>query len=578
MNSRRTEARRCSGVTILGRLFLPGATVGISAALLALATPGRAADTPSAPQKPAPAAPEAAPPQVDCSVNPDPYKNYACLDSYLGSNVAVRLLNYYKLEMGQSSAPADPNAPPGRRDGWPATPETTPPMPFTEWPYGGATPLGVTRPNSVDSPLMTAIANTGVGKLLSDNHFQLYGWIDGGFNVSSNTQRPAGNAPIAYTYTPNTAQLDQAVIYLDRFPDTVQRDHVDWGMRLSAIFGENYRYTTSYGFVSSQLLKHNNQNGYDFPMLYGEVFIPQALQGLMIRFGRYISLPDIEAQLGPNNYMYTHSLTYTYDNYTNTGIQTTLAVTNNLMVQLGLSDGTEAPLWHLGATEPNYLPGNPLYPGRSLLKDPGAQPSFTACLRYTFPDGNDNIYPCANAINRGDYGYNNLQWFGGTYYHKFNDHWHLALEFYNEHQDGVPNANNAEAEAIYQGGGTPFSPQFIRFNAPNLAQCKDPTVLRCRASSVGLVSYINYSPDPLNNFSFRPEYYHDPQGQRTGVVADYYTFTLGWQHWLSPQIEFRPEIGYWDSTRNAFNGSPTRGIAPNKNHTILGAMDVIAHF
>ena len=62
----------------------------------------------------------------------DPYKDYSCLDSYLGDDFFSRVLNYYSLEMGQSGPPTDPNAPPGRRDGWPATPETTPPMPFTE--------------------------------------------------------------------------------------------------------------------------------------------------------------------------------------------------------------------------------------------------------------------------------------------------------------------------------------------------------------------------------------------------------------------------------------------------------------
>ena len=91
----------------------------------------------------------------------DPYKDYSCLDTYLGDDVGSRFLNYYNLEWGQAGAPSDPNAPASRRDGWPATPETTPPMPFTEWPYGAATAIGVTRPNSVDSPLMMAIANTG---------------------------------------------------------------------------------------------------------------------------------------------------------------------------------------------------------------------------------------------------------------------------------------------------------------------------------------------------------------------------------------------------------------------------------
>ncbi len=74
-------------------------------------------------------------------------------------------------------------------------------------------------------------------------------------------------------------------------PDTVQTDHIDWGFRVSALYGENYRYTTAYGIASYQLLKHNLVNGYDFPMMYGEVYIPQVAEGLLIRVGRYISIP-----------------------------------------------------------------------------------------------------------------------------------------------------------------------------------------------------------------------------------------------------------------------------------------------
>ena len=548
----------------------------VTAASLILMTGRASAQSPS--PAAAPVAAQSAAASTDCSVNPDPYKNYACLDTYLGSDVAVRFWKYYQLEMGQSSAPSDPSAPPGRRADWPTTPETTPPMPFTEWPYGGTTNIGVNRPASVDSPLMVAIANTGFGKFLLDNNIQIYGWVDVGGNFSTNNQRPAGNAPIGYAYTPNTIQLDQTTVYIERTPDTVQTDHVDWGFRLSGIYGENYRYTTSYGVASYQLLKHNNINGYDFPMVYGEVFFPQVAQGLMIRFGRYISLPDIEAQLSPNNYMYTHSLTYNYDNYTNTGIQATVAVTKELFLQFGVSDGTETPLWHATARIPNLVPYNPLYPTATFPKDPGNQPSFTACVRYSWNDEHDNIQPCANGINRANWGYNNLNWYGFTYYHKFDDHWHISFESYYEYQNGVPNATNPQAEAIYQAGGTPLSPQYIAVNAPNLAQCSNAAVLRCRASATGVLAYISYSPEPLDNFSFRPEYYHDPQGQRTGVKADYLEFTLGWQHWLSPQIEFRPEVGYWYATANAFNGNPTHGIAPDRKYTVIGAADVIAHF
>jgi hypothetical protein len=509
-----------------------------------------------------------------------PYDNYACLDAYLGDDFFTRLYNYYKLEWGQAGPPTDPNAPPGRRADWPRTPAATPPMPFTEWPYGGTVNLGVTRPNSADSPFMAAIGNTGLGQWMNENHIQFYGWIDPGLNVSSNTVRPGGNAPIAYSYTPNQVQLDQLVFYLERTPDTVQDDHVDWGFRLSAIYGENYRYTTAYGIASYQLLKDNKVNGYDFPMVYADLFFPDlAPAGMLMRVGRFISLPDIEAQLAPNNYMYSHSMTYSFDNYTNEGIQTTWGVTKNLFLQFGAVIGTEAPPWHWGTQVPNLLPNNALYSGTSFAKDPGAQPSGTGCVRYNWNDGWDNINACADAINRGNWGYNNLQWYGFTAYHRFNDDWHISFEMYDEHQNGVPNINNPTATAIVAGGGTPFSPQYIPFNAPGLANCSSPTVLRCRAEALGTVAYLNWQVSPLDNISFRPEFYDDMQGQRTGVKARYMDIGIGWQHWLSPQIEFRPEVVYYHSFgANAFDGNANAGIAPTKNYTWIAQSDMILHF
>jgi hypothetical protein len=520
----------------------------------------------------------------------DPYKNYECLDEYLGDGFWTRLVNYYKLENGQAAGPSDPKAPASRRENFPPAAQSTPPMPFTEWPYGGTTPLGVTRPNSVDSPLMTALGNTSFGKWMGDNNFQMYGWVDVGGNVSTSKTKPGGNAPAAYLYTPNTVQLDQFVVYLDRFPDTVQKDHIDWGLRLSAIYGENYRYTTSYGLASYQLLNDNKVNGYDFPMLYGELFIPQVGEGLMLRLGRFISLPDIEAQLAPNNYMYTHSMTYTFDNYTNTGLQGTLALNKNWMAQLGLTVGSEATLAHVYSREQNPYPNvpgtgpgqvgyNPLYPGKTFKRDPGAMPSLTGCFRWNSDDGKTDVNGCADAINKGTYGYNNLQWYGLTAYHQITEKWHVSWEAYHIYQRNVPNANNADVQAIYAAGGSPFSSHFMPYNAPNLAQCSNATVTTCTAGAYGTTAYFNYQPDPLNNFSIRPEYYWDPQGQRTGAATRYVNFALGWQHWWSPQIEVRPEIAYYHSLNApAFNGNSNAGIAPNKYSETIVSGDLIFHF
>jgi hypothetical protein len=510
----------------------------------------------------------------------DPYVNYKCLDDYLGDNVAMRFLRYYQLEWGKGVAPADPSAPPGRRSdaAWPPTPQSSPPMPFTEWPYGGTQNIAVTRPNSVDSPLMVAIANTGLGKAMSDAHVQVYGWINAGGNISTNSIKPAGNAPAAYDYTPNTVQLDQAVVYIERLADTVQLDHVDWGFRVSGLYGENYRYTTAYGLWSQQLLNHNLVYGVDMPMVYTDIYVP-IFQGMDIRLGRFISIPDIEAQLAPNNYTYVHSLTYTFDNYTNTGIEVTTALTKNWIIQTGVTVGSDTMPWNIGQNNVNQLPGNPLYPGTTFPKDPGALPSVTLGVRWTSDDGRDDLNVVADAINDGRWGYNNLQWIGATYYHKLSDYWHIAFETYNLHENNVPNANNPVAAAIVAGGGTPFSPQFIPYNAPNIAQCNSAAVLTCTASTQTFLTYVNYSPNKLNNFSLRLEYYDDMEGQRTGIKSRYLDVAGSWQHWLSPQIEMRPEIAYYKSLdAAAFNGNFNAGILPNKSSAVVGAADLIIHF
>jgi hypothetical protein len=516
------------------------------------------------------AVPAAAAPPIPPAKADNPY-------DHLGTNPVVRFWNYQVMELGQASAPVDPTVTPvsSIRDGWPVVPQTVPPMPFTDWPYGGTTMLGDNRTASVDAPLMVAIADTSLGKAMASSGIQLYGWIDYGGNISSSKLK-TGNAPAAYDYMPNNIQLDQSVLYLERTPDTVQTDHIDWGFRVSAIYGENYRYTTSYGLASYQLLKHNDFVGYDFPMIYGEVYFPKVMDGLMVRFGRYISVPDIEAQLAPNNYMYTHSITYTLDNYTNEGIIGSLAVTKQFIVQFGVSVGTETTVWNVGKKITNQFVANglgsdPLYPGSTMKYDPGAQPTFTLCGRYQSKDGANDINLCANGINGGQWGYNNLQWYGLTAYHAFNPYWHISYELYDEHQNGVPNENNPTAMNIYNNGGTPFSPQYIPYNSPYLAQCSSPTVLRCNASALGTVFYLNYSPNHLNNISLRGEFYDDAQGQRTGYKTKYADVGLGWQHWLSPQIELRPEFTWYFSQNPAFN------LGTEKQEKVFSG-DIIAHF
>jgi hypothetical protein len=518
-------------------------------------------------------------PPVNCRAPDAPYREYKCLDPYLGTGFLERLMNYYRLEWGHEKPPKDPDAPDARRKWWTDAPATTPPYPFVEWPYGGTTLLGVTRPNSIDSPLMVALGNTDFGQWLKADHIQIYGWINGGGNISTNTVKPGGNFPISYTYTPNRDQLDQAVIYVERLPDTVQTDYVDWGFRISALYGETYRYTTAFGFADNQLHNHDLFNGYDSPMLYGDVFMPQFAQGLLVRFGRFISIPDIEQQLAPNNYMYIHSLTYAFDNFTNTGVIGTLALNRNWMLQFGVTCGTDTMCWNIGARVPNPFP-NPVFSDATMPKDPGAQLSYTAGARWQSNSGWDSVYVVENGINNGTWGYNNLQWTGFTWYHRFSPVWHLAWESYLVEQRNV--LNITDPLGIIARGGFPFSPaNGFKFNAPFFAQCSDPNVLTCTARALGTVMYLNRQFSPLDNMTFRAEFFDDMQGQRTGTKTRYVDFGIGWQHWFSPQIEIRPEMDYYRSLdAAAFNGNSNANpvILPNKRDTVIVAADLIWHY
>jgi len=233
--------------------------------------------------------------------------------------------------------------------GYPA-PVSSPPFPFSVWPIGGTVWIGY--PNATSYPLTQAIYATKHGDWLKKANIQLYGWADIGMNISTSHDGTYPNAPAAYAQVANSFLLDQYTFYIERVPDTVQRDHFDWGFRLTNLYGFDYRFTTANGYFSQQLLNNpkpdgtiGNKYGYDPVMAYVDLYFPKVGQGMDVRIGRYISLPDIEAQLAPNNYTYTHSLTYTYDCYTQTGINAAIKWNDHWTTQAGLSGGCEASPW-----------------------------------------------------------------------------------------------------------------------------------------------------------------------------------------------------------------------------------------
>jgi Putative beta-barrel porin-2, OmpL-like. bbp2 len=402
-----------------------------------------------------------------------------------------------------------------------AAPLESPPFPSAEWTYGGTPVIGATDGTLATGPFMQAVRGTAWGNFLQRSRISLYGWIDAGFNVSTSTAK-GGNAPASYYYAPNTVQLDQAVLYAERLPDENQRDHFDWGFRVSPVFGTDYRYMVAYGWNSGQYIKKNHQYGVDFPMVYADFYLPKVGYGTNVRVGRYISLPDIEAQLAPNNYFFSHSLLYTIDPYTQTGIvaSTMLDRKGQWILQYGISAGNDISPFARGAT-----------------------PTFTGCLRYSTSSNNDNVYACVNSVNSGKFAYNNLQSYYTTWYHRFrNPHLHMATEFWYMYENNTPAAGTVTGYGV---------------NGPYGADCRTGT--RCTSIEYAVVNYLMYEISPHDAIGLRNEMLDDGSGQRTGYKTIYSEHAVTWNHYFTDNIYVRPELRFEHSyNATAYNDGTAR--------------------
>lgn len=449
----------------------------------------------------------------------------------LSPNFFVRLGQAYMADWrpALTSAPsfAESTSPavPARR-GYPA-PLDSPPFPGSDFSVGGTPVIGA--PDTQTYILMQAV-NQNLSRT------KVYGWFNAGFNVSTSNKGDGANAPASYYYNPNRITLDQQVLYVERLPDTVQTSHVDWGFRVAQLWGQDYRYTTSKGVFSQQLLARNHENGYDPVMYYVDVYFPHVAQGMNIRIGRYISLPDIEAQLAPNNYTYSHSLLYTVDPYTQTGIVASTKLSDHWLLQTGFSAGNDVAPW-----------------------TSDRKPTGTVGVDYTWHQGHDALYTVANSFNDGKYAYNNVQSYYETWYHVINHNWHMATEAWYMYERDVPNIAPGVQNPVptETGANGAFCPVYKQ---------------RCFAPEVAVVNYVEHEINTHNYLSIRNEMLDDIKGQRTGYATKYSEHLISYGHWIGSTVLFRPEL----RLEHSYN-LPAYDLGTKKTQFVV-AGDVTYHF
>jgi len=455
-----------------------------------------------------------------------------------------------------SNPPPDTNAPPApvRRIG--APPFDSPPYPDMDWQLGGG-PNVIGDPGALrDSPwpLMQAIYDGPNGKGWYDSRIQVYGWWTVSGNISSSHNYSLGqypNYPEVYDERSDRVELDQFVTYVERMADENQTDHIDWGFRFAFLYGLDYRFMASRGYLNDvNLLRNNHNSGFDTPMTYFNLYIPKIADGMNIIVGRIISLPDIEQQLAPNNLMASHSLVYSFDDYTTWGIFTSTKLNHNWLLQASLLDGVDIAPWE--------------------TQDPGDQLTGSLMVQYIAPGGHDSFYVGMNSFNNGTFGFNNLQESIESYTHKFNDTWWTTFEgqyMYTENCTTGPTSKVPVEDGFY-----PTKAGFV--------------------AAGGILNYTMCRVAPNAFLTLRNEWWDDPDGYRSGYGSSYYEGAIGAQYWPNKLIMIRPEIRFEHAFRHdglasssaAFNGTgaPETVAGPYDNGTkqtqVTFAVDITYHF
>jgi hypothetical protein len=302
------------------------------------------------------------------------------------------------------------------------------------------------------------------------------------------------------------------------------------------LYGIDYRFTAGDGYLFDQLQKHNDLYGFDPVEMYVQEYFPKVGGiGGLLQVGRYISPCDIEAQLSPENYLYSHTLMYTVDPYTYTGAEFTVEWSKQWSTLIGVDAGNDKAPW-----------------------EKSAELNFEFLMGWHSANNHDDLWFGSDQFGNGHFshGHDDEQIANIVWGHKFSDTWHMQSEVYYMWEYDSPKGGteiDGPTEPYASGGGPgPIIPGQSHAN--------------------GYTTFLEHQLDKKSYMSFRTDWLGDPEGWRTGYNNNYFSLTFGYARWLTPTTEIRPEVRYEWADQNPAYDNGTR----KTQWTLAG--DIIIHF
>ena len=343
--------------------------------------------------------------------------------------------------------------------------------------------------SSVDSAaptsLMTILQGTGAGNFLDEKKILISGWTEASFTGSSASRE---QLPFGFNYRANEFLLQQNWLRIEHAVDPSAKS-TTYGFRLDTILpGSDYRFTIARGLFDDQLTSKDGSPatyGIDPVQFYSETYVPGIGQGLDIKLGRFFSPYGAESIDTTQTPLASRAYTFIYNPFTNTGLLTSLKVSDSVSIQNGLVTGND--VFIDKASNLTYIGGFQWKPadGKESLQ-------FTTLLGCGRYDVEQN--------------FNNPQVFDLLYTRQLTEKTGYTCDALFGFQNDVP------------GIGT--------------------------ANWFGVVQYLSYKLSPRLSATTRLEFFDDVQGNRTGYKGLYTAVTGGFDFRPRPNIILRPELRY----------------------------------
>jgi hypothetical protein len=346
-------------------------------------------------------------------------------------------------------------------------------------------------------PLMQALQGTWYGAALDDNRLAVYGWT--GMSFTGSTDRHE-NLPMGFNYQANEFSVQQNYLRVERTVDKSATTPT-WGFRSDTILpGADYRFTLARGLFDSQLTAKNggpNLYGFDPVQFYAEGYFPQVGRGLDVKIGRFFAQYGSEGIDTVSNLFVSRAYSFLYDPFTQTGLLTTLNLTDAWSVQNGIVTGSD------------------------MFIGPEANPTYIGSVKWAPPNGRTSaLFAVILGNGRFDqkHNFHNPELFDLILTRKLSDR--LTWQF----------------ETLYG----------FTSNVPNIGF----------ANWFGVVNYLSYQLAKNLAANARLEFFEDAQGQRTGFAGLYTAATAGVLYKPYPWLWFRPEVRIDHNDSRPFEGKP----------------------